>query len=339
MLRPAFLPIIAVFVLVSCSDKTGTDCNGVPELESRVSVQVDHLEDEIAGIRSKEQLVEFFRGKEVLRDVFFSRSAYPNDSAFINTLYRRVTNPAFDTLSQETKKVFGDHTELQKSFDHAFSYFQYHYPQVKIPKVYTVISGMENDLIVSDSLIIIGLDFFLGPKARYRPNMYEYMLQRYHPDYIVPAVILLYGISEKYNRVNPADKTALADMIAYGKAYTFTRFMIPCIPDSTLFGYTPKEASGAAANEDIIWEKLVGNKVLFETSHLVKQRYIGERPNTAEISASCPGRIGMWVGMRMTDQYLRETGKGLQELMAEPNAGKIFKESHYRPEARIRSKN
>lgn len=339
MFRTTFLLIIALFVLISCSDKSGEDCNGVPELTSRVSVQVDHLEDEIAGIRSKQELVEFFRGKEILRDIFFSRSAYPDDSAFINTLYRRFTNPAFDTLAQETKKVFGDHATLQKSFDDAFSYFRYHYPQIKIPNVLTVISGMENDLIVSDSLVIIGLDFFLGPKARYRPNMYEYMLQRYHPDYIVPAVMLLYGISEKYNRVNSSDKTALADMIAYGKAYTFTRFMIPCIPDSTLFGYTQKEAVGASANEDIIWEKLVGNKVLFETSHLVKQRYIGERPNTSEISANCPGRIGMWVGMRMTDQYLRETGKSLQELMAEPDAGKIFKESHYRPEARNKTKN
>ena len=157
------------------------------------------------------------------------------------------------------------------------------------------------------------------------------MLQRYHKDYVVPAVMLLYGISEKINRVNTEDKTALADMISYGKAYTFTRFMIPCIPDSTLFGYTKKEAEGALANEDVIWEKLVGNKVLFETSHLVKQRYIGERPNTGEISASCPGRIGMWVGMRMTDEYLKETGGTLQELMAEPDAGKIFKDSKYRP--------
>ena len=331
MYRSYLLLIAGLFILFSCSDQPVSDCNGVPELESRVSVPLTHLEDQLSGIRSKQELVEFFRGKEILRDVFFSRSAYPDDSVFINTLYRRFNNPAFDTLADETKKVFGDHTKLQKAFDEAFSYLQYHYPQARIPKVMTVISGMENDLIVSDSLVIVGLDFFLGSNARYRPNMYEYMLQRYHPDYIVPAVMLLYGISEKYNRVNPTDKTALADMIAYGKAYTFTRFMIPCIPDSTLFGYTKKEAAGAAANEDIIWEKLVSNKILFETSHLVKQRYIGERPNTTEISASCPGRIGMWVGMRMTDQYLRETGKGLQELMAEPDAGKIFKESRYRP--------
>jgi hypothetical protein len=33
----------------------------------------------------------------------------------------------------------------------------------------------------------------------------------------------------------------------------------------------------------------------------------------------------------MTDKYLQETGKNLQELMGEPDAGKIFKESRYRP--------
>ena len=327
------LIILIGFVLIfySCTEKPSSECEGVPELVGTATVQFSSLESELSKFNSKKELVDFFGDKEILRDIFFSRSAYPNDSAFINTLYRRFTNPAFDTLTEETLKVFGDGSELKKSFDEAFSYLRHYYPETKIPKVVTVISGMENDLYVSDSLIIVGLDFFLGPKARYRPNMYEYMLQRYHKDYVVPAVILLYGISEKINRVNTEDKTALADMISYGKAYTFTRFMIPCIPDSTLFGYTKKEAEGALANEDVIWEKLVGNKVLFETSHLVKQRYIGERPNTGEISASCPGRIGMWVGMRMTDQYLKETGSSLQEMMREPDAAKIFKESKYRP--------
>lgn len=331
MFRTTVALFIVVVLLNACSKKTSGDCEGVPELKSRVTVPVAHYGQELAQIHSKQDLVTFFEGKEILRDIFFSRPAYPDDSAFINTLFRRFTNPAFDTLADETKKVFGDGAALQKSLDDAFSFLKYHYPDTRVPKVMTVISGMENDLYVSDSLVIVGLDFFLGPKARYRPNMYDYMLQRYHPDYIVPAVMLLYGISDQYNKVNSADKTALADMIAYGKAYTFTRFMIPCIPDSTLFGYTKKEAEGALVNEDIIWEKIVGNKVLYETSHLTKQRYIGERPNTAEISANCPGRIGMWVGMRMTDKYLQETGKNLPELMKEPDAGKIFKESKYRP--------
>lgn len=322
---------VAALMLFSCSSKPTGDCSGVPELKSRIEVEMVPLEKEIANISSRQQLVDLFRKREVLRDIFFSRSAYPDDSAFINTLYRRFTNPAFDTLAEETAKVFGDGRELQKSFNDAFSYLRHYYPNAQIPKVITVISGMENDLFVSDSLVIVGLDFFLGPKAKYRPNMYDYMLQRYQKDYIIPAVMLLYGISEKYNHVNPEDKTALADMVAYGKAYTFTRFMVPCIQDSTLFGYTAREAAGANANEDIIWEKLVGNRVLYETSHLIKQRYIGERPNTGEISADCPGRIGMWVGMRMTDKYLQETGKTIQELMAEPDAGRIFKESRYRP--------
>lgn len=331
MFRYLFGLTVLALNLFSCSTKTREGCEGVPELKSKISVEIIHLEKEIADIRTKQQCVDLFRGREILRDVFFSRSAYPDDSAFINTLYRRFTNAAFDTLSEETEKVFGDGAALQKSFDDAFSYLRHYYPEARVPKVITVISGMENDLFVSDSLVIVGLDFFLGPQARYRPNMYEYMLQRYQKDYIIPAVMLLYGISDRYNRVNTEDKTALADMIAYGKAYTFTRFMVPCIPDSTLFGYTAKEADGARANEDIIWEKLVGNQVLYETSHLIKQRYIGERPNTGEISANCPGRIGMWVGMRMTDKYLQETGRTLQELMNEPDAGKIFKESRYRP--------
>ena len=127
------------------------------------------------------------------------------------------------------------------------------------------------------------------------------------------------------------DKTVLADMIAYGKAYTFTKHIMPCMPDSVLIGYTRKETDGAVYNEATIWKRMIDDQVLFSTSHMIKQRYIGERPKTTEISAQCPGRIGMWVGWRMSEKYLSETGKSLTDLMNESDAQKIFKLSKYRP--------
>jgi len=318
-------------VLLSCTTDSETGCVGAPELQERVTVEFEWLPEEPGAVKTKADLVQFFNGREVLRDFFFNRGAYPNDSAFIRELHRRFTNPAFDTLSMEARRVFGDGAELKKQFEDAYSNFRHYYPDLKVPKVMATISGMETDLYVSDSLIIVGLDFYLGRGARYRPDTYNYMMRRYQPGSIVPSVILLTAISGTYNQIREEDKTTLADMIAYGKAYNFTRFMIPCIPDSTLFGYSPEEASGAVANEDVIWKKLVGERILFETSHLVKQRYIGERPNVSEISGKCPGRIGMWVGMRMVDKYMQETGKGLRETMDVADAQEIFRRSQYKP--------
>lgn len=299
--------------------------------EKKVTIQFKSLEDSLPAIQTKQQLVGFLTRHPQLRDNFFQREAYPDDSTFINQLFERFTHPAVDTLLMETHRVFGDGSELKQQFETAFQNIKKYYPDFKPPVVQTVISGLETDVMVTDSLVIVGLDYFLGQTARYKPNMYEYMQKRYHKDFVVPSVLLLYGISDKYSKTNLEDKTTLADMIAYGKAYTFTKLMLPNIADSTIIGYTQREIDGALYNESKIWKRMIGDQILFGTSHMIKQKYISERPKTVEISAQCPGRIGMWVGWRICNQYMSEGGKSLTELMQETDAQKILKLSKYRP--------
>jgi hypothetical protein len=319
-------------VLISCTRDKKQECAFVPDTNTiAVDLQFESLEAAVPNLKTKQQLVDFFSRHPHIRNHFFSREAYPDDSVFINELFNRFTHPAFDTLLLETKRVFGDGSELKKQFETAFKNMRYYYPDFTPPKIQTIISGFETDVLVTDSVVIIGLDYFLGNDARFKPNMYDYMQKRYHKDFVVPSVVLLYGISNQFNKTNMEDKTVLADMIAYGKAYTFTKHMLPCTADSTLIGYTQRELDGAVFNEQKIWTKMIDDQVLFGTSHMIKQKYIAERPKTVEISAQCPGRIGMWVGWRIADLYLKETKNSFPALMAEPDAQKIFKASKYRP--------
>ena len=321
-----------ILLLVSaCKEKSADNCFLPPTAPIPVNPRYESLLSEIEQIKSKQDVVNLFTGREILRDYFFKRSEYPNDSAFINELYRRFTHQGFDTLISETKRIFGDEDRLIKEFSAAYSHLKYYFPNAQIPKIITTVSGLENDLFFSDSLVIVGLDFFLGPGAKYRPNLYNYMLGRYKPESVVPSVMLVTGISEKFNKIDTKDKTALAEMIAYGKAYVFAQHTIPCIPDSTLFGYSPSETAGIYANEDLIWKKMIDEELLFETSHLTKQKYLGERPNTTEISANCPGRIGMWTGMRMVGKYLRDSKIEIKKVMDETDANRLFRKSGYKP--------
>ncbi len=318
-------------LLVSCS-RTDNECVFIPEIEKPVEVSWLSLSDSIAQITSKTALVSLLSRHPVLRDYFFQRPQYPSDSAFINELFRRFTHPSVDTLLLEVRRVFGNEQELRQSFRQAFSNLKYYYPDTRIPKVITLISGLETDLFVTDSVIYIGLDYYLGPGARYRPNIYNYMLRLYTPETVVPSVMLLTGINEKFNYNNPEDKTALADMIAFGKAYYFAKHMLPCVPDSVLIGYTADELEGSYANEHLIWYRLVEDQVLYATSHLVKQKYLDPRPKTIEVSNRCPGRIGQWVGWQIVKAYKkRHPQTTLPQLMQLRDAERLFKDSGYRP--------
>lgn len=333
-------PILVIFCLLlisGCKTKE-VECAFQPETSAtKVDLVFNALEDSVLAIKTKQQLVNFFSRHKVMRDVFFNRPGYPNDSVFINELFQRFTNPSFDTLLLETKRVFNDGAELKKEFAAAFTNLKYYYPEIRLPRIETVITGLESDLFVSDTLIIVGLDYYLGAGAKYRPNMYEYMLKRYTKEFVVPSAMLLYGIDSRINIVDQKDKSVLADMIAYGKAYYFAKQMLPCVADSVFLGYTSDEIAGAIENQDLIWKRLVQDEVFFNTTQQIKQKYISERPKTYEVGDQCPGRIGMWVGWQIVGSFIKNNPVkkspkiSLPALMKLTDAQQIFKESKYRP--------
>lgn len=325
------LLVIGIF-LSGCKTEAEEKCAFIPDTSNnKVVVEVEQLQDLVTEFSSKGELVNFFSENTTLRDVFFNRAGYPDDSVFINELYNRFNNPYFDSLSIDTHQTFGDLSELKDELNEAFTHLTYYYPNFKVPKVQTVITGLESDIYVSDSLIIIGLDYYLGPGARYKPNMYDYMQRRYQKNFIVPSIMLLYGIDDQFNKTNLEDRTVLADIISYGKTYYFAKQMLPCVPDSIFIGYTQEELEGSRENSDLIWKRLVEDEVFYSTSHLIKQKYVAERPKTLEVGEKCPGRIATWVGWEVVKKFMDQSEAGLPELMENPSAGEIFKAAKYRP--------
>jgi hypothetical protein len=128
------------------------------------------------------------------------------------------------------------------------------------------------------------------------------------------------------------DQTALAEMIFYGKAYEFAKNTLPCTPDSLFTGYTSTETKEVNQYENVIWASIIENEYLYETSHVDKQKILGERPKTYEISQECPGRIGRWVGWQIVKKYRQDHPETpLPSLLEMKDARRIFNQSGYKP--------
>lgn len=333
--RQLFYGIVVFLMIFSCETQEKVVCVEQPDLSAvEVDFEYESLTDEFLNITSEEELRNFLDQHQVIREHFLGRQEYPEEKIFYDQLLAKINNPHIDSLQLEVKRIFGDEEELKQEFSQAFRHLKYYYPDVKIPKVKTITTGFDQDMYVSDSLIIVGLDYYLGDDAKYRPlNMYQYMWKRYRPDYIVPSVMLIYGISPRFNKTDVSDKTVLAEMVAYGKAFYFAKHMMPCTPDSVLIWYTSEEIQGVRENADIVWAHIVENEILFSNSHEVKRKYIEERPKTYEIGNEAPGRIGQWLGWQIVRAYMdRKEEVTLQELMEKSNAQQIFRESKYTPE-------
>ncbi len=312
-------------------------CNSSPDAIERpdvsnipVDVDIIRLEQELFNSQSKNEVKAFLEQNESFARNFLRIDEYPHDSVVANQLYSLIQNPSLDTVYQESQRIFGDMETIKKDFETAFKYIKYYYPEFEAPQIYTVVTGFGNDLYVSDEMIVIGLDYFLGEQATYRPaQIPNYILRRYTPAHVVPTVMLL--LSQQYNAIDKEDRTMLADMIYYGKSYYFTDFVLPQTPDSLLIGYTAEEMAGTQANERQVWEHFLKKELLYENNHMVKKKYLEERPNTLEIGNKAPGRIATWVGWQIVKDYMREHEEvALPDLMANPNARQILEESKYK---------
>lgn len=319
-LRVALWGLFCVLLINSCT--------------KREEVTFQRLDKMLFGNKSRDSIRHFLNTHTAIARLYFNvdSNAPGNDTALVNELYHRINDSTLNVLYQQVQNEFGDATDLQKELSAAFANIHKDFPEFRIPRVVTMVTGfMGPDLVISDSLIVIGLDYFVGPKATYRPRGPEYpqyILRRYQKQYIAPAIV--FAISDKYNATDQADQTMLADMVYYGKGYVFTKTMMPETADSLIIGYTDQQLTETYNAQDLVWAHFIDNQLLYQTTPSVKMRYMNERPFTAEIGARCPGAIGRWVGWRIVGKYNDEKKVPIAELMRNANARQIFEQSKYK---------
>lgn len=187
-------------------------------------------------------------------------------------LFALFQNPELKSFYEQSQKPeFYGGNQLEIDLKTAFQEIHNQFPQTKVPKIRTVFSGFGGlgsefsvqHLYVTDTLIVVGLDFFMGKKGKYSPpNVYEYQMRRLEPKALVGQIILQY--SAFFNQQDSEDHTLLSDMIWYGKGYVFTKKILPSLPDSLLFGYTAKELEETQAFQSEVWEHFIDNSLLFK---------------------------------------------------------------------------
>ena len=317
-------------LLFSCQSNS---CRPGPDIsDTNIDVEFVRWDEALFKAQSTQDIEKLLQQDPNFAQQYLHLSDYPSDSVLANQYYQLITNPSVDSLYQQTQAVFGDLSSLQDEFEQAFRFIKHYYPAFSPPTVYTTFTGLGttgDDLLVNDSMIVISLEFFTGQSANYRPQTHDYILTRYRPQFIVPSCLLL--LSNKFNVTDLKDQSLLAEMIFYGKSYYFVQQMMPCLPDSTLFGFTRPQATAVDENRKLIWSHFVDNELLFKNDQTTKTRYLGDRPSTVEINGKIPGQIGRWLGWQIVGAYADKTDAPLPQLMQDQRAQEIFRQATYRP--------
>ena len=310
-------------------EKTTFNSNENKDIQKPLSLKIKRIEKQIFEAKSRKEIKNILNENKYFSEKFLKRSQYPHDSILVNSFFNLGNDKNLDSLYQTSNKVFKDFYEIGLELENALKNIQKFDSKFKIPKIFTIITGFGNDLYVDDSIIVIGLDFFLAENSKYKPQLPNYMLKRYRKEYIVPMIVTL--ISSKYNESDYLDNSMVAEMIYFGKSYQFLSEMMPEKNDTIIAGYDYKVLKDVEKNQNLIWAHFIEKKLLFETKNETVTRYTGERPTTFEIGNNCPGRIGRWLGWHIVKSYLDKNRTDLKQLMKQKDAKTIFYKSKFKP--------
>lgn len=256
---------------------------------------------------------------------------FPEDSDFANIL-RTFVN---DTVMLEVKSKVDqtiDREKVRNELAEAFRYFAYYFPDKTVPEVFTCISGFNQSIVMTDSLMGIGLDKYLGSDCDYYPRLGipRYQQQNMTPGRIVPEAMYAWCMTKF-----PFDGygSQLIDRMIYeGKLLYLLDATLPDTPDSLKIGYTQKQLDFCIDRENAMWTYLAEYKMLFSNERMDIKRYTDESPYTSSFTAESPGRTGCWLGWQIVKAYMKKNPNiTLPELMEEKDCKKILNYSAYQP--------
>jgi len=249
--------------------------------------------------------------------------------------YFRLKNYFSDStlmhIYKDEQSTFADITEINKELSNGLHILLQRFSQFKSPKVYMHVSGFNQNIVVTDDILSLSADKYLGSDYPFYQNyFYDYQRQLMSPDRIVPDYLLGFMMA---NLPFKGDEDVLLDRMLYeGKLRYILSQLMPDRKEWEYVGYNKEQYEWCAQYQSLIWKTILENHHLFTADYVTTNQYIKEAPHTAPLPVESPGRAGIWLGYQIISAYMKQKpNTGWQELMALTDYQDLLKQSKYKP--------
>jgi len=225
-----------------------------------------------------------------------------------------------------------DTIQFRKELETAFKHYKYYFPQKEIPTVYTCISGFNQSVVISQNLIGVSLDKYMGSDSPFyeQLGLPAYKRKNMRPEKLVPD--MMQGWADAEWPKSEKDNSLLSQMIQQGKVLYFIDAMLPDLNDTLKIGFSEKQLEFCQNNEAKMWTYMAEHKMLFTTDRMSIKRFIDDGPYTAVFSEQSPARTGVWIGWQIVRSYMKQNKDlKLADLMNNTDYQSILNQSGYRP--------
>ncbi len=329
-------------LLFSCSDK-GDPNDSVSVKDSPVEIKINRFEKQVfemdtADIDSdSEQLAKEY-GE--LYKVYIERVlnfGLLEDPALDMYLSNFLSSSTVQDLYEDVETEFNNLENFETSINTAFKRYNVFFPDSAIPTVATFVSGFcyyngnifPRKVFVTDTYLALGLDMYLGDDY----SLYkEYGFQNFFRqtmDKKYMAADLIRGWMYTTFPISNEKSDLVTRMIEEGRrAYVIDKLLIDT-DEYLKFGFTQDELLWCKKNEQMMWQTLINEKLLYEKNSSVIDAYFAEGPFTKNFPKESPARALVWMGKRIVASYVLANNVQINDLMAIKNTKEIFMNSNY----------
>jgi hypothetical protein len=247
-----------------------------------------------------------------MEDILRIAPCYPDSNVI--ALSKFVEHPDMRSLQTEIERKFGPETIKQANlqFEEALKRWHHFFPDSIVPSVVYMNSGFNYSAFSTDSILAVGLDFYLGRTDSIvrllSPDVFpEYIKKDMKEAYLVVNPIRDFAWHQ-INKlpVNHTNIELIKLLIQQGKVLYLTDLMLPETADSLKMNWTPEEWQWAEENEFKIWKEIANDKVMFRRDYNKNKKWIDFAPftNAENLPQNAPPQLGIWIGWRMVRSYM-----------------------------------
>lgn len=252
-------------------------------------------------------------------DLYASIMGYPSPAG-TEVLDSLSTSRVTAIFGPDIERVFGTES-LEVSLD----------SDSLVDEIYGIASPYRQQIILSDSTILVALNHYLGADYPGYAGMPEYQRETKTPRYIARDVAQAV-VRRKYP-FKAVEGTLLERILYEGAVARKVMDLTGCNAAMAL-GITEEQYSDLDTQEAALWRDIAAGKLLYSTGEADIERLTSPAPFAAVAENIYSPMAGSYAGYRIVKEYLAREGSNVDELLAgraEKSPHQLLIKSQYSP--------
>jgi hypothetical protein len=335
---------ILLTLVISCGSSTESGnseplrVNKAPEDMQVLTISIERFERDLFSFKKESftnDTLRNYRQYGTFLDLFASKIIRVGNKSF--PLFREnllgfTNDPDIRSVYNEVQKQYPDLKVEEADLSTAFSRFHQAFPDTFIPRIYSMISGFNFNVVIADSSLGLALEMYLGDSCKFYELLAlpKYKVDRMNRQQIVPDVVRAYLMGTFV--LNMKENDLISRMVYEGQLMYLISQLLPQYEDARILAYSDAQIDWCEQNEGKIWAHFIDKKLFYSTDFNNEVAYVSDGPFSKGFPKEAPARIGVWLGFTIVKSFmLTHPEVTINELMEMHDAHQFFNTSGYKP--------